>query len=154
MRVLIGLAAIAVLAAGVPTASVGASTPNVSFSSLPAGWHGTVVQGDGGYAYALSWRYRQNPGGWASSMPKNGVAVSVLFLLSRTATYPPLRLVLPRKPATTLEGAPDTPHYRIRGRVLGRDVEISVDIRRPHPTKAQLRAAQAVVSAIRFARPS
>jgi hypothetical protein len=135
--------------------SAGALPPHVSFSLLPPGWQATVVTGNGGgYAYALSWRYREDAYGWASSMPKDGIAVSVVSLPRVTAHYPTLKLVLPRTPATTLEGAPDTPEYRIRGRVRGRDVEVSVDIRRSHPTKAQLRMAQAVVSAIRFASPS
>jgi hypothetical protein len=118
----------------------------VSFSHLPAGWR--AFSGDG--ATALSWPYRPNSSGWAPAMPKNGIAVNVFFLRTKTAHYPALRLVLPKKPATTLEGAPDTPEYRIHGRVGGRDVEVWVDIRRPHPTNAQRRIAQRVVSGIRF----
>jgi hypothetical protein len=86
-------------------------------------------------------------------MPKNSIAVGVFFP-KRVPQYPPLKLVLPMRPATTLEGAPDTPEYRIHGRVRGRNVAIWVDIRRPRPTKAQLRAAQRVVSGIRFFIPS
>lgn len=133
------------LALALPAA--GAPPPVVSFSRLPPGWHATAVP-DG--AYALSWRYRQDRFGWASSMPKNGIAVNVFYLPRKTAHYPPLKLLLPKAPATTLEGAPDTPEYRIHGRVKGRDIEVWVDIRRPHPTKAQLRLVQRVVSAIRF----
>jgi hypothetical protein len=82
-------------------------------------------------------------------MPRNGIAVWVSFP-QQTSRYPPLKLVLPRSPATTLEGAPDTPEYRIHGRVGGHDVEVWVDIRRPHPTRKLLRLAQRAVSAIRF----
>jgi hypothetical protein len=87
-------------------------------------------------------------------MPRNAIAVSVFFPRQKTARYPALKLVLPRTSATTLEGAPDTPEYRIHGRVLGRDVEVWVDIRRSRPTEEQLKAAQRVVAGIRFARPS
>ena len=132
---------------GLAGSSAGAPPPHVSFSNLPAGWH--AFSGANG-AYALSWRYRPNRWGWAPAMPRNGIAVNVFFLASTTAHYPSLRLVLPKTPTTTLEGAPDTPEFRIHGRVRGRDVEVWVDIRRPHPTKAQLRVAQRVVSAIRF----
>jgi hypothetical protein len=83
-------------------------------------------------------------------MPRNGIAVQVFFPPGEKAQLPPLKLVMPRLPATTLEGAPDTPEYRIHGRVAGRDVEVWIDIRRPHPTAAQLRLAQRVVSALRF----
>ena len=76
--------------------------------------------------------------------------MTVFFPNERRSTYPPLRLLIPKRPTTTLEGAPDTPEYRIHGRVLGRDVEVWIDIRRPHPTQAELRAAQRVVSQLRF----
>ena len=123
-----------------------APPPVVSFAPLPSGWHAFA---DGSGAYALSWRYRPNSSGWAPSMPKDGIAVNVFFPTD-TPHYPPLKLVMPKSPATTLEGAPDTSEYRIHGRVKGRDVEVWVDIRRPHPTKKQLRFAQRAVSAVRF----
>lgn len=129
--------------------SASAPLPGVSFSVLPPGWH--VVDASNG-ASALSWHYRENPYGWASSMPKNSIVVSVFFP-RKVPQYPPLKLVLPKRPAATLEGAPDTPEYRIHGRVRGRNVAIWIDIRRPNPTKAQLRAAQRVVSGIRFTDP-
>lgn len=135
-----------VLAGSLPAASFGsgASVPTVAFAVLPAGWHATD-------AYAVSWNYRPNSKGWAPSMPRDGIAVTVIFPGRPRAGYPPLRLRLPKRPSTTLEGAPDTPEYRIRGHVHGRDVEILVDIRRPRPTAALLRLAQRVVSGIRFA---
>lgn len=120
--------------------------PIVSFVSLPPGWR-SVAYSNG--ADALSWRYRPNSSGWAPSMPKEGIAITVFFP-SDTPHYPPLKLVLPKSPATTLEGAPDTPEYRIHGRVKGRDVEVWVDIRRAHPTQKLLRLAQRAVSAVRF----
>ncbi len=120
---------------------------SASFTQLPTGWHqfpelrGTV---------ALSWNNGPDSGGWANSMPLNAIAVQVWILPRKTPRYPPLKLVMPQRPATTLEGAPDTPEYRIRGRISGRDVEIWVDIRRPQPTQKLLRLAQRAVSAIRF----
>jgi hypothetical protein len=84
-------------------------------------------------------------------MPRDGIAVSVFFPHpGGKPTYQPLRLVLPRRPATFLEGTRDTPEYRIFGRVRGVDVNIFVDIRRLHPSRRQLRDAERVVSAIRF----
>lgn len=82
-------------------------------------------------------------------MPRNGIAVQVFFPSERPR-YGRLRLVMPRTPATTLEGAPDTPEYRIHGRIDGRDVEVWIDIRHPHPTQKQLRLAQRVISALGF----
>jgi len=125
---------------------VQAPPPVVSFAQLPSGWHAFKASNG---AYALSWRYRPNSSGWAPSMPRNAIAVNVFFP-SEAPRYPPLRLVMPKAPATTLEGAPDTPEYRIHGRVNGRDVEVWIDIRRPNPTQTQLRLARRVVSAIRF----
>jgi hypothetical protein len=49
-----------------------------------------------------------------------------------------------------LDGTHDTPEYRIFGRVRGVDVNIFVDIRRLHPSRRQLRAAQRIVSSVRF----
>ncbi|MCY7302697.1 MAG: hypothetical protein LH654_06610 [Thermoleophilia bacterium] len=57
-------------------------------------------------------------------MPRDGIAVQVWFFPKKTPRFPPLKLAMPRSPATTLEGAPDTPEYRIRGRVNGHDVEV------------------------------
>jgi hypothetical protein len=123
-----------------------------SFAQLPAGWqqfawHQFASNGNGS-VYALSWRH-PNGSGWGLSMPRDGIAVTVLFP-NDTAHYSRLRLVMPRAPVTTLEGAPDTPEYRIRGQVDGHDVEVRIDIRRPHPTRSELRLAQRAVSAIRF----
>jgi proline iminopeptidase len=56
-------------------------------------------------------------------MPKGGIAVSVFFPHEKPH-YPRLRLILPKHPVTVLKGAPDTPEYRIHGRVRGVDVEV------------------------------
>jgi len=82
-------------------------------------------------------------------MPEGGIAVSVFFPTDKPH-YPRLRLVLPSKPFTLLEGTTDTPEYRIHGRVRGVDVEIWTDIRQRHPSLRQLRLAQRVISGIRF----
>lgn len=134
------------VALAVPALASGAPAPRVVFSVLPHGWSKQD-------AYALSWRYRPNAMGWAPSMPRDGIAVTVIVLGKPRVGYPPLRLRMPRRPFGMLEGAADTPEYRIVGSVLGRDVEIRVDIRRVKPTGEQLRKAQRVVSGIRFVAP-
>ena len=124
------------------------STPFASFIHLPAGWH---QYRDATDATALNWHYRPNSYGWAPSMPGGGIAISVYFPHRRQRQrYRPLRLVLPRRPATLLEGTRDTPEYRLYGRVRGVDVNIFVDIRRLHPISAELRTAQRVISNLRF----
>ena len=128
------------------TVVVQSPPPIVSFVQLPAGWH--AYAGDPG-VYALGWHYTENSAGWAQSMPRHGIAVTVFFPDSSTR-YPKLRLVIPRSPATTLEGAPDTPEYRIQGRVNRRNVAIWIDIRSPHPTPNELHLAQRVIAALRF----
>jgi hypothetical protein len=124
-----------------------------SFAHVPAGWHQFAwhqfANNGNRSAYALSWDYHLGSRGWATVMPLNGIAVTVLFP-NDTAHYPRLSLLLPRLPTTTLEGAPDTPEYRIYGRVNGRDVEVWVDIRRPRPTEKLRRLAQRLVAAVRF----
>jgi hypothetical protein len=82
-------------------------------------------------------------------MPAGGIAVTI-FVHREKAKEPPLRLVLPRHPFTGLKGVPNTPEYRLRGRVHGVDVEVWVDIHKRQPSRTQLRAAQRVISAIRF----
>jgi hypothetical protein len=134
---------------GTPAAggSFGSSPPTVSFAGLPSGWRS--VRDDG--AVATSWSYRpgRSTGGWADQMPPGGIAVSVFFPRV-TTLFRPVKLILPSRPATFLEGTTDTPEYRIQGRVLGRNVYVWVDIRRKRPTALDLRIAQKVVSSIRF----
>jgi hypothetical protein len=137
-------AASAALAQAKPLA--GEAAPVARFAHLPVGWHQYPDPPD---ALALSWRYRANTFGWAASMPRGGIAAYVHFLPGK-AHFRPLRLVLPRRPVTLLEGTRDTPEYRIYGRVEGADLIIFVDIRRLHPTHAQLAAARRVVSLTRF----
>ena len=130
-----------------PDVQDGRHPPVAHFRHLPQGWHQYRETPD---ATALNWNYRPNSYGWASSMPRGGIAVNVYFPPPHKPHYQPLRLVLPRRPATLLEGTRETPEYRIFGRVRGVDVNIFVDIRRLHPTCADLGAAQRVVSRIRF----
>ena len=118
----------------------------VSFARLPQGWRQFPATGHG---LATSWPYRQGPGGWALSIPRNGIVVHVFFVRD-TPPYPKLRLRLPTSTKFALEGAPGIPEYRIQGRVRGHNVEVWVDIRRRRPTTSQLRVAQQVVSALRF----
>ena len=61
-------------------------------------------------------------------MPRNGIAVTVSFPDPSRLRYPPLTLIIPKTPSTTLEGAPGTPEYRIKGRVNGRNVLVVEDI--------------------------
>jgi hypothetical protein len=82
-------------------------------------------------------------------MPVGGIAVAVFFPRIKTP-LPPLRLVLPRKPAVMLDGATDTPEYRIEGSVRGRVVFVWIDVRSKQPTAAQRQAAQEALSGIRF----
>jgi hypothetical protein len=142
IAVLVGVASSALVHAE-PVAS---RAPVARFAHVPAGWHQYRDTPD---VLALSWRYRPNPFGWGASMPRGGIAVYVHFLPGKPH-YRPLRLVLPRRPATLPEGTRDTPEYRIFGRVNGTDLIVFVDIRRLHPNHAQLGAARRVVSLIRF----
>ena len=122
--------------------------PVAFFVQLPAGWHQYREAPD---ATALNWQYHPSSDGWAPSMQRDAIAVTVYFPHPRgKQSYRPLRLTLPRRPSTLLEGTRDTPEFRIFGRVRGVDVNIFIDIRRLHPTRRQLRVARRVVSNIRF----
>ena len=123
------------------------SAPVASFARLQSGWHeyrampGTT---------ALSWHYRPSQYGWATSMPRDGIAVTVYFPHVRgRQRYRPLRLVLPRRPSTLLEGTHDTPEYRIFGRVRGGRCE---HLRR-HPPSPPLATPAPCRSARRLKRP-
>jgi len=118
----------------------------VSFAGLPPGWRQFPDTGSG---LATSWPYRPGAGGWALSIPRDGIVVQVFFVRGMPP-YASLRLRLPASTQFALEGAPDVPEYRIHGRVLGHNIEVWVDIRRARPTPKQLRLAQQVVSALRF----
>jgi hypothetical protein len=124
-----------------------AVTPAVAFAALPSGWRSYQSSG----VIGTSWSYipGQLPGGPADYMPEGGIIVNVTFPTAG-AKFKPLRLVLPARPTTTLEGTQDTPEFRIQGRTHGANVLIFVDIRNRRPTASELRIAQRVVSAIRF----
>jgi hypothetical protein len=126
-----------------------APVPVVTFAQLPSGWRSF---GGAGGAYATSWPYRPDSAGWASALPLNGIVVQVYFFPGdqRTTCNRPRPLVLPARPSTLLEGTRDTPEYRMTSCVQGGRVQVWVDIRNPHPTRALRRVAQAVVTAIRF----
>ena len=145
---LVLLACTLVLTVSAGGALVETPPPAVSFQALPSGWHSYRSEG----AVATSWAYRPGAasGGWADHMPHGGIAISVFFPTAKTR-FPPLKLVLPQRPATLLDGTTDTPEYRIEGRVGGTNVFVFVDIRRKRPTTIDLRLAQKVVSSIRFA---
>ena len=154
--------------------AAGVWVPAPRFAQLPSGWTQLrtpgvlTIHGANASAYALSWKYRPTWDGWASHMPRGGIAVTVLLIrrepgsatganLCRTAPHlpghPPRRLPLhlPATTTATLEGAPGTPEYRVFGRF--RDsyaFEVRVDIRDPHPTAALLATARRVVAGIVF----
>lgn len=107
--------------------------------------------------------------GWALRIPPNGIAVTVHLIrrsadphanlcgsVPRWSAYPPIRRLPLRLPKTTrdgLEGAPGVLEYRVFGRLDDSyNVDLRVDVKSLHPTRAMLRRAQAVVSGIRFPR--
>jgi hypothetical protein len=182
VRAAIVLAAVSLAGGGAP-AEAGARpaalvVPAPRFARLPPGWtqltSGPVEltrRGANAYVVALSWPYRLDSGGWASAIPRDGIAVQV-FLIRRESgvsrgldlclvtphldAYPlvtTLPLRLPRTTRDTLEGSRGIPEYRIFGR-LGEsyDFEVRVDVNRRHPTARRLRLARAAVAAIRFPR--
>jgi hypothetical protein len=151
--------------------------PAPSFRALPHGWRQfndapdfLTRRGANAGAVATSWRYRPSSVGWAGSLPRDGIVVSVNLirrnpgnavgnLCGRTPhlrDYPLVRklpLRLPRTTTHTLEGADDIPEYRIFGRIgESYNFEVRVMIDRQRPTRVLLAAAQRGVSAIRFPR--
>jgi hypothetical protein len=138
----------ALLGSGAASPAATMAAPTARFVQLPAGWHQFREAPD---ATALNWRYHPNSNGWAPSMPRGGIAVSVYFPHpGQRQRYRPLRLLMPRHPSGFLEGTRDTLEYRIYGRVRGGDAAIFVDIHRPHPTCADLGLAQRIVARLRF----
>ena len=80
--------------------AAGASEPTVRFTRLPSGWQATE-------SYALSWRYREDVNGcWLDAAKRDR---RLGRFPRRLVGYSPLRLALPKRSFTTLEGAPDTP---------------------------------------------
>jgi hypothetical protein len=152
--------------------------PAPRFVRLPRGWRQfndapdlLTRRGANASATALSWAYHPDGLGWAGSMPRDAIAVSV-YLIRRevgSATglnlcrytphlgvYPLVRKLPLRLPSTTtatLEGAPNIPEYRVFGRIgESYNFEVRVDVNNPHPSAALLKAAQSAVSAISFPR--
>jgi hypothetical protein len=83
-----------------------------------------------------------------------GLRINLCLHTPHLADAPPIRrlpLRLSRTTGSRLEGAPDVPEYRVFGR-MGEmyNVDLRVDINDPHPTRSMLRAAQQVVSGLRF----
>jgi hypothetical protein len=150
--------------------------PAPSFKGLPTGWRQfndapdfLTPRGANAGAVATSWRYRPNSRGWAGSLPRNGIVVSVNLIRRNPGTlgnlcgrtphlrdYPLVRklpLRLPRTTTHTFEGADGIPEYRIFGRIgESYNFEVRVVIDRHQPTRALLAAAQRGVNAIRFPR--
>jgi hypothetical protein len=144
------------------------------FSYLPAGWETLPTTpavltpaGADTESTALSWHYKPNRFGWATSIPRNGSAVHVILI--RRASGPPINLChdtphvqgspkirhlplrLPSRANGTLEGATNVPEYRIFGRLDNSyNVDLRLDIKNRHPTYRMLRTAQAIVSRIHF----
>lgn len=167
-----------------PTASDGAE-PGVArrvvvqpakFGYVPAGWSVSdddfeflTRSGATADSYALSWRYKPNPFGWASNIPTNGIAVSVFLIrrasgrdrsvnlcqdtphLAHSPRFRRLPLQIPMTTSHRLEGASDVRFYRVLGR-MGElyNVELHVAIKSLRPSPALLRRAQLVVSRIQF----
>jgi hypothetical protein len=112
--------------------------------------------------------YKPGPFGWANSMPAGAIAVNVI-LIRRAAGrssanlcgraphlpgFPRIRRLPLRLPRTTTdrqEGQPRVPEYRVFGRMDDSyNVDLHVDVNSLHPSPNMLRAAQTVVSGIRF----
>jgi hypothetical protein len=184
LGVVLVLVLVLVLVATVTGASVGARAGSAAaqrrvvhgatFPSLPAGWRAFdddfgLLGHDGAdvTTYALSWRYQPNSLGWADSMPRGAVAISVQLsrrlgrragvnLCARAPVWPgfparhlPLRL--PVRTRATLDGSPQIPEYRIEGR-LGKayNVDLRVDVNAPRPAPATLALARRLVAHLGF----
>ena len=183
----LSVAVLVVLAGGATTAngalrhaqgSAALVVPAPRFVRLPGGWRQfndspnlLTRRGANASAYALSWAYHPNSLGWAGSIPRDGIAVSVYVIRREVgaatglnlcrytphlSAYPLVRRLPLRLPSTTtatLEGAPKIPEYRVFGRIgESYNFEVRVDINRAHPGAALLKAAQRAVSAISFPR--
>jgi hypothetical protein len=161
---------------GQPTSATAIIVRPAKFNHLPPGW--TALDSHSGtlsrhrpastYRDALSWRYRPTQHGWASQIPWNGIAVSIILFRGsgnepflnlcrftpHLSGFPRIRrlpLRLPRNPGGSLEGAPNVSEYRVFGRMdESYNVDLRVDVNSPHPSRALLRRAQSVVSHVRF----
>jgi len=125
------------------------------FAQLPPGWRQFRFSfPTNGETIVTSWRYRWSRLGPASAMPRDGIMINVLTYRRRRSRhdYPRRRLplTLPSVTSDTLEGAPDTPEYRVFGRTRTIDYEVRVDIRNPHPSRRLLELAQRAVNTLRL----
>jgi hypothetical protein len=136
------------------------------FESLPPGWHqfDEGVQQRGpcraiAYTLAANWRAdRAGSHGWASDMPPDGIAISIgLFGPIREGERHPeylpvgeFPLELPLTTASTLEGSPEVPEYRVFGRTQDYLVEVRADINNPAPRRALVEEARSVVRRLRL----
>ena len=137
------------------------------FGSLPPGWRqfDDLVQRRGPchvVANSLAANFpadRARSHGWAAALPPDGIAVTVSLIGpvipedERRADYPPADerpLELPRTTASSLEGSPDVPEYRVFRRTPDYLVEVRADINNPEPGAALLDEAQAVVRRLRL----
>ena len=164
------------LPGGRPTSAATITVRPAKFTHLPSGW--TRPDSRSGilsrhrpastYSDALSWRYRASQYGWASEMPRNGIAVSIILFRGsgndpflnlcrftpHLSGFPRIRrlpLRLPKNPGGSLEGAPNVPEYRVFGRIdESYNVDLRVDVKSLHPSQALLRRAQNVVNRVRF----
>jgi hypothetical protein len=173
LLVLLAVTAAATTVGRPAAASKPVAVQGAKFSQLPPGWRAfdadftyLTRRGASINTYALSWRYRPKPSGWAPSMPRNGIAVSVILIrrsidpavdLCRRAPHDhgfparSLPLKLPKAPSNRLDGAPNVLEYRIFGRLdESYNVDLRVEINSVRPSPAMLRTAQTVVSRIRF----
>ena len=145
-----------------------------TFANRPHGWHFSdrdfdVLTRRGADVASNAFSFRPYRYGWALRIPRNGIAVTVHLIrrsanpranlcarVPRWSDSPPIRRLPLRLPPTTtdrLEGAPDVVEYRVFARLdESYNVDLRVDVKRLHPTRAMLRRAQAVVSGVRFPR--
>jgi hypothetical protein len=138
-----------------------------TFKSLPPGWHeyDEAVQRIGpchvvANTLASSWHAdRADVHGWASSMPRDAIAITVSLIGpplpedKLDARYPPITKVPVRLPATTvstLEGFPQMPEYRGFRRAADYLLEVRAVINNPEPGRRLLREARGVVSRLQL----
>ena len=144
------------------------------FTHLPTGWEKLPTTpavltpaGADTESTALSWHYKPSSFGWATGMPRNGIAVNVILM--RGTSGPRINLChdtphvhgspkiknfplqLPSRANGALEGATNVPEYRIFGRLDNSyNIDLRVDIKNRQPTVRMLRTAQAIVGRIHF----
>jgi hypothetical protein len=137
------------------------------FEALPSHWHqfDEPVQRIGlcrtvANTLAANWRAdRVGSHGWAAEMPRDGIVITVTLIGPPVrehrlrSAYPPVGKAPLRLPATTassLEGLPDVPEYRVFARTPDYLVEVRADINNPGPGRALVREARSVVRGLRL----